>query len=293
MITLHDAIAGARRRLERAGIDPAEAAVDAELLARTLLGWDRAHLIASFLLPCPDGFPDPYNALVSRRERREPVAYIVGFREFWRRDFIVGPDVLVPRPETESIVEEALSRFRAHSAVVGSRALDIADVGTGTGCLAVTLALELPRPHVVATDTSRAALGVAEQNARRHEANESISFAETDLLSDVEGRFDLVVSNPPYVPSASLPALPPEVRDYEPVEALDGGEDGLNVIRRLLIECETRLREGALLVFEFGFGQESGVCDAVASRPAFHLDAIRNDLQGIPRTAVVRFSSRQ
>jgi release factor glutamine methyltransferase len=285
-MTLHTEIANARRTLERAGIDPAEAALDADLLARAVLGWDRARLLASLTDPAPADFPDAYAALVARRERREPAAYIVGCREFWGRQFEVGPGVLVPRPETELIVEEALACLAAGAA---RYPLDIADAGTGTGCLAVTLALELPRARLVATDTSRRALEVARRNAGRHEAADRIRFVNTDLLADVDTSFDLIVSNPPYVPTPDLAQLPPEVREYEPVEALSGGADGLDLVRALLLQAESRLKEGGLLIFEFGFGEDRGVADAIARRPAFRLDGLRRDLQGIPRTAVVRW----
>jgi release factor glutamine methyltransferase len=291
-VTLHSEIAGARRLLEQAGIDPVEAAVDADLLARKVLGWDRARLLASLADAAPPGFNDAYASLIARRQRREPAAYIVGHREFWGRDFEVGPGVLVPRPETEIVVEEALARVAPRaSAPQGAHrhTLLVADVGTGSGCLAIALALELPAARLVATDTSSIALETARRNAAVHEVGDRIRFVETDLLADVDDRFDLIVSNPPYVPAVVLDQLPPEVRDYEPGEALRGGDDGLDVIRRLLLQCESRLRPDGLLVFEFGFGQEAGVGAAVAARPAFQLEAVRRDLQGIPRTAAARW----
>ncbi len=293
-MTLHAEIARARHALERAGIDPIEAAVDADLLARAALGWDRARLLASLTDEAPPGFPAAYGVLVARRERREPAAYIVGHREFWGRDFEVGPGVLVPRPETELIVEEAVGRFtgQARSWPAGSvpgrhRQLLIADVGTGCGCLAVALALELPHARLVATDTSATALAVARRNATRHEVADRVEFVHTDLLAGVDARFDLIVSNPPYVPAPDMPRLPPEVRDYEPSGALAGGGDGLDVIKALLLEAESRLKQDGALVFEFGFGQGEAVSDAIAARPAFRLETLRRDLQGIPRTAVV------
>jgi release factor glutamine methyltransferase len=290
-MTLHDQIVSARKRLEIAGIDTAEAAIDAELLARAVLGWDRARLLSSLTGALPPGFAETYEPLVARRERREPAAYVVGHREFWQRDFEVGPGVLVPRPETEIVVEQALRGLRpaaAHGRAAARRLL-VADVGTGCGCLAVTLAAELPQARVVATDTSRAALAFARRNARRHEVTERVDFVETSFLSNVDARFDLIVSNPPYVPASQMKDLPPEVRDYEPREALAAGPDGLDAIRDLLLQAESRLRESGMLIFEFGFGQESGVRRLVASRPAFGLEAVRHDLQGIARTAVARF----
>ncbi len=292
-MTLHAEIDRARRTLERAGIDPVEAAVDADLLARTVLGWDRARLLSSLNDPPPADFHDAYTPLVGRRELREPAAYIVGFREFWNRPFEVGPGVLVPRPETEIIVEEALARLADRAAASRTRnarqLLHIADVGTGTGCLAITLALELPDARLTATDNSPSALGIARRNASRHEVEDRVEFVETDLLAHVDARFDLIVSNPPYVPAPDMDQLPPEVRNYEPHAALDGGHDGLDLIRKLLLESESRLQENGFLIFEFGFGQEAAIIQAIGARPAFRVETIRRDLQGIPRTAVARW----
>jgi release factor glutamine methyltransferase len=306
-MTLQSEIVNARRTLEQAGIDPSEAAVDADLLARAVLGWDRARLLASLGDPAPPAFHEPYAGLIARRQRREPAAYIVGYREFWSRQFEVGPSVLVPRPETELIVEEALadltgrpappSPLRGFGAPGASfsrssparHPLHIADVGTGSGCLAVTLALELPLARVVATDTSRRALEIARRNAARHEVADRVDFVSTDLLAEVDARFDLIVSNPPYIPASEMPQLPPEVREYEPPEALSGGPDGLDVIRRLLLQAESRLKDHGVLIFEFGFAEDRAVSQAIAARPAFRLEKIRSDLQGIPRTAVARW----
>jgi release factor glutamine methyltransferase len=281
-MTLHAHLARARKRLEASGIDALEAAVDAEWLARTVLGWDRARLLSSYPDQAPDRFAASYDALVARRERREPAAYIVGRREFWQREFEVGPGVLVPRPETEFIVEEAVAHLTP-----GSRAWRIADVGTGSGCLAVTLALEFPHARVVATDVSEAAICVARRNAARHGVADRVAFVLTDILAGVDARFDLIVSNPPYVPLPEWPGLPPEVREYEPREALLAGADGLDAIHALLLQAGSRVGQGGRVIFEFGFGQDAGVRAAIAARPAFRLTAIREDLQRIPRTAIL------
>jgi release factor glutamine methyltransferase len=299
-MTLQEHVHRGRLRLEQAGIDANEAGLDAELLAREVLSWDLAAVLARSHEPAPDGFPARYDARISRRERREPISYILGRREFWGLDFEVGPGVLTPRPETEFIVEEAIERFAgprhakagADAPLVSAHPSRIADVGTGSGCLAISLALEFPAARLVATDISTAALDVARRNAKRHRVGDRIELSRTSLLTGVAGPFDLIVSNPPYVASGDVADLPPEVRDYEPREALDGGADGLDVIRKLLAEAGSHLVPGGWLVFEFGFGQEEGVKDAVARVPHLRLDRVRADLQGIPRTAVVRSSSR-
>jgi release factor glutamine methyltransferase len=210
------------------------------------------------------------------------MAYIIGRREFWGLDFEVTPDVLVPRPETETLVEEALARAR------GGERMRLADVGTGSGCLAITLACRLPRARAVATDVSAAALQVARRNATRHGVLDRVRFVQADLLSGLHGPFELIVSNPPYIPTAALRDLQPEVRNYEPAGALAGGPDGLDVVRALLEQAATRLSAGGWLILEFGWGQAARLAAEIAARPVYELEVIQPDLQGIPRTAVIR-----
>ncbi len=265
-----------------AGVDPGEAAIDAEVLARHVLGWDRAGLLIHFREPAPPGLDPFFPQLVARRIAREPVAYIVGQREFWGRAFEVTPAVLVPRPETEIIVEEVLDEARS-GAGVGS----IVDVGTGSGCLAVTLALECPDSRVWATDVSLDALAVAKRNARRHGVEERVAFVRCDVLEGIDARADVIVSNPPYIPSGDASRLQPEVVQYEPPAALFAGADGLAVIRRLLAAAAGRLAPDGRLVVEFGFEQEADVRE-LARAAGWRVARIRPDLQGIPRTAVLR-----
>ncbi len=295
-MTLRELVLSARTRLAAAGIEPGEAAMDAELLAREVLGWDRARFLAHETEPPPPSLAGPFAALLARRERREPVSGILGRREFWGLDFEVTPDVLTPRPETEIIVEEAVARVTGGPAPIGPAAaghpgerpaIRVADVGTGSGCLAVSLALEFPRATFVATDVSAAALEVARRNAARHGVLDRIDFRLTSLLDGIAPTLDLVVSNPPYVPTGDIPGLPPEVRDHEPRQALDGGADGLAAVRDLARSAAGVLAQGAWLVVEFGVGQEPGVRSAVTGA-GLDLVAIRPDLQGIPRTAVAR-----
>jgi len=290
-------IQDARRRFELAGIDPAEAAIDADVLARHALGgWERGQLLVRQHDACPAGFPAVFEALVRRRERREPAGYIVGHREFWNLEMEVGPGVLIPRPETEVLVEETLARLSPEGAGAGSRSaptpgpVRIADVGTGSGCVAVALARWLPASVIVALDASDAALAVARRNAVRHDVAGRVHVLKGDLLAGVAGPFDAVVSNPPYVPEAQLAGLQPEIRLYEPVEALAGGRDGLDLVRRLVPQAAAVLRPGGWLLFEFGFGQADGVRAVVAGEPRLTLEGLRADLAGIPRVAAVRKS---
>jgi release factor glutamine methyltransferase len=284
-VNIHERIADARRQLRDAGIPPDEADLDARLLAERVLGWDTATLLAAGRAPGPPGFAAAYAALLARRLRREPLAYITGEREFWNRVLLVSPAVLVPRPETEIIVDAALEALRERGVAAPVR---IADIGTGGGCLAVTLACECRSAQVVASDCSDAALEVARRNAVRHGVSARISFEQADLLAPGEGPFDLVVSNPPYIADAERPTLPPEVRDFEPGVALFAGEDGLQVIRRLVALAPGWLVPGGSLIFEIGAGQADAVRALISDAPGLTMVALKPDLQGIPRTVVAR-----
>ena len=281
MASLHERLTEARQRLVRAGIPEDEAALDAEVLARHVLECDRATLVTRSRDAIPSAFDRLYQPLIARRAAREPVAYITGHREFWGLDFEVTRDVLIPRPETELIVEEAVS--------LASRALmrRLIDVGTGSGCLAVALAIEFPSARVVATDISPAALDVAARNADRHNVSGRIRFVQCDLLDGVDEPAELIVSNPPYVAIVDAHELQPEVSRYEPSAALHAGEDGLGVVRRLLVAAPRRLAERGWLVVEFGFGQDMAIREA-AAESGWEVARVRDDLQGIPRVAVLR-----
>jgi release factor glutamine methyltransferase len=282
MSSLHERLADARETLIRAGIPAEEAALDAEVLARHVLDCDRATLLTRARDPLPSAFDRLYHALIARRVAREPVAYIVGHREFWGLEFDVTPAVLIPRPETELVVEEALASLPRRDIV-----RHIIDVGTGSGCLAVTLAVEFPPANVTATDTSHEALAVAYRNADRHNVIGRITFVQADVLKDLTEPADLIVSNPPYVPAGDAATLQAEVARYEPASALYGGPDGLDVIRRLVGSARQHLAAGGWLIIEFGFGQEAGVRE-VAREAGWNVARIRSDLQGIPRVAVLR-----
>lgn len=276
--SVHERIAAAREVLTRAGLTPANAAIDADVLARHALQWDRASLLARGREPAPKGFASDYAELIRRRAAREPVALIIGHREFWGLDFRVTRDVLLPRPETELVVEQALAFVR------GRPRAQILDLGTGSGCLAVVLAVELPDAHVVATDISAAALAVAAHNARQHQVAGRVHLVCANLLDAIRGPFDLIVSNPPYVPAAYVP--PPEVAGYEPPSALFAGPDGLDILRILIGSAAARLAPGGQFIVEFGFGQD-GEVETLAHQAGWSNVTIVEDLQGIPRVAVM------
>jgi release factor glutamine methyltransferase len=283
-------LAAARARLVAAGVFPREAAVDVDLFARAALGWDRARLITEQNAATPDTLEPAFSTFLSRRARREPSAYIIGSREFWGLDFHVTPEVLIPRPETEFVVEEAIALLRADGTAARDAGHRIADIGTGCGCIAVSLAHELPDARITATDVSAGALAVAELNAARHGVAPRIDFARTSYLDGIGGPFDLIGSNPPYVKAGDKPALSVEVR-HEPDVALFGGSSGFVHIDAVLDAAIRTLRPSGWLVMEFGFAQDEEVEQRIAARRDLQLLRIRADLQGILRTAIVQRSS--
>jgi release factor glutamine methyltransferase len=281
---LHDVLSAAARRLVDAGLAAADATADVDVLARHVLDWDRARLLAHRRDPLPPAFLDRFAALVDRRVDRVPVAYLTGTREFYGLDFEVTPDVLIPRPETELAVEAALDVLAAPGS--SGRAVD---VGTGSGCIAVALAVARADATVVAVDRSRAALAVAKRNARRHGVGDRLALVAGDLVTALSPRrlVDVVVSNPPYVPDAS-PDVAVDVARHEPAAALYAGPDGLDVVRRLLVEGAPLVRPGGSLIMEIGIGQADAVAAAAAHGGVWSETAFRQDLQGIARVAMLR-----
>ena len=276
-------VAAARQRLRDAGIPGTESDLDARLLAQHVLGWTTERFLTDAHAQEPEGFSPRYETLVARRVTREPLAYIVGVREFWGLELEVTPHVLIPRPATELIVEATLELFRDRAAP-----LAVADICTGCGCVAVAIAHERPAATVVGTDISREALEVARRNAIRHGVDGRVVFRYGDLLEGIDRQLDAIVANPPYVVDRAGPALQPEVRDYEPAVALFGGTEGFDLVTRLVAEAPSRLRPGGHLVFEFGLGQDVEVEELLDRAPDLTLLEMRRDLQGIARTAVAR-----
>jgi len=256
-----------REFLERRGL--AEARLEAELLVAHALGLDRLHLFLQLERPVVAAEVERARTLLVRRGRGEPTAYLVGEREFYGRPFAVRPGVLIPRPETELLVDLARERL------AGARAPRVLDVGTGSGCIAITLALELDAPEVVAVERSAAALALARENAERLGAR--VRFEQGDAFAPLGGqeRFDLVVSNPPYVDPAAADGLAPEVREHEPLEALfapPGDPD--HWARRLAREAPARLTPGGTLLVELGFDQAARLSaeDGPFAAARFHAD---------------------
>lgn len=244
--------------LGRAGIDSAR--LDAELLLASSWGMGRTRLFLRSQAAVPAAVREQFHTLLQRRLAREPIAYILGEREFWSLQFSVCKDVLIPRPDTETLVERALARMNALAAErPADTPLRIADVGTGSGCIAIALAVERPDIELIAIDVSPDALAVAQRNAEEHGVSDRIDFRVGNLLGDVPAAsLDMVVSNPPYVASADLQTLEPEL-DFEPAQALDGGRDGLDVIRQLVPDAARALRGGGRLLVEHGADQAAAI----------------------------------
>ena len=282
--TVQQRVARAREILRQSGIGSAESESSARVLAEHVLQWDTARYLTLGTDPEPPDFAARYDAAVRRRAAREPSAYITGWQEFWGLAFEVSPAVLIPRPSTELIVEAALEVF----ATDPSRRLDVADACTGCGNLAIALACELSNASIVATDISEKALEVARRNAERHRVASRVRFVHANLLDGLNGPFDLIAANPPYVRQGDRSALQPEVRDYEPSVALFGGSSGIELVAKVVEQASPRLRPGGYLMFEFGFGQDVAVEELIASEPALTMMGVRRDLEGIARTAVAR-----
>ncbi len=278
---LHHPIAAARHTLIDAGLLSEDVALDVEVLARHVLGWDRTAFLTHLNEPVPPGFLERFLPLVARRAHREPIAYIVGHREFWDLEFEVTPDVLIPRPETEGLVEEALAFARVRPAPL------IIDVGTGSGCIVVSLAHELTSTRFIAADISERALAVARRNAVAHSVADRIEFRHSDLLSGIVERADLIVSNPPYVADRDRGSLPPEVVRFEPHGALFGGYDGLAIHKQLLEDAPRALASEGRLIVELGYDQQPVVAE-LAAEYGWIVERVRPDLQGVPRTAVLK-----
>ena len=264
--------------LERVGV--ADSRFQAELLLRHALGCTRESLLARLHQPVPAEASGHFFQLVERRRGRVPVQYVVGTQEFYGLSFRVTPAVLIPRPESEGLVEEAVRELGA------THEPRIVDVGCGSGCIAVAIAHTLSEAEVVAIDASPQALAIARENALRHGVASRIEFIEGDLLVPLQTRnVDAIVSNPPYIPDEELETLEPEVSEHEPRQALSGGKDGLSVIERLLPEADKALRRGGFFFMEIGHDQDERVRELVKKSGLEYVRTVP-DLAGIPRIVV-------
>jgi release factor glutamine methyltransferase len=285
VMTVGEAVGDGARRLREAG-GSRSPRLDAELLLGKALGVTRADLLREPARALTADEAAEFEALLGRRLGREPVAYILGHRAFRTIDLEVTPAVLIPRADTETLVEVALEELTALP-LAGPDPEDeplAIDVGTGSGCVALALAAEDPFVHVVATDVDPGALAVARGNAARLGLARRVEFVVSDLFHDVGERpFDLVVSNPPYIPADEYVALEPNVRDHEPRLALYGGVAGLDFYRRLVPGAALLLRPGGMLAVEVGAGQADAVAGIMTAAGAFGRPQTRDDLGGVPR----------
>jgi release factor glutamine methyltransferase len=258
--------------------------LDAEVLLAHVRGCPRIALYTAFDTPVADAERARFRELVKRRGEGEPVAYLVGSKEFFSLPFTVTKDVLIPRPETEGLVVRSLDLVKSAAAP------RIADVGTGSGAIAVTLAKQLPRATLVATDIAPAALAVAAANAARHGVAERIEFVECDLLADprAAGPWDVIVSNPPYVRDDEYPALPRDVRDHEPKTALVAGPTGVEIVTRLAAEAAERLAPGGWLLVEIGPSTAAAAEAALAAQAGLVPGPTLKDMAGFARIVQAR-----
>jgi release factor glutamine methyltransferase len=297
-MTVADALERAASILAAAGI--VDARLDAELLLRHVTGWNTAALLVRAQDAVPDAVLQRFEPLVAERARRRPLQHLTGIAHFWRHEFLVTPDVLVPRPETEHLIEAALAWLGAVERPV------VADVGTGSGCIALSIAYERPDAQVHAIDLSPAALRVARENADRLGLADRVRFHEGDLLAPLVDRLaplgdrlgplgahpiDLVVSNPPYVGADEVETLAPEVRDHDPRMALVPPGDRESVYRRLAAQARERLRPGGALMVEIGQGMEPEV-SRIVTAAGLVVERVVPDLQSIPRVVVAARPAR-
>lgn len=288
-MTLQQALQSAAERLAADAHLAADARRDAEMLLMHTASLSRAALLAHPTRELAPAQLAAFEFAIARRLRHEPIQYITGTQEFYGLALAVTPAVLIPRPETEHLVEAVLD-FLTKDHLPKDRPVTIADIGTGSGAIAIALAAQLPQAEITAVDLSPAALAVAQANARAHLLDTRIRFLLSDLLKALPAAqktdcFDAIASNPPYVPLSDAGQLHPQVREHEPASALYAGAEGLDVYRRLIPEAHTALKPGGLLALEIGHGQRDALARLLEGwREVRFVD----DLQGIPRVALAR-----
>ena len=280
-LSIRSALLWGAQVLSQAGLENSR--LDAEVLLRHVLNMEKEQFYVNGDAPISAGQEAEFRGLLLRRSRREPVAYITGHKEFWSLDFFVTPAVLIPRPETELLVEVALQYV---TQLASGSPVKVLDVGAGSGAISVCLAKEHAVTQIVAVDISSVALDVASVNARRHGVADRIRFLPGDLFAPIEPlpeTFDLIVSNPPYIRSGELPMLAPEIREWEPTVALDGGPDGLDSYRRIIEEGHSYLTTGGSIVLEIGADMASAVADLFARSGCYGPVSVYQDYAGKDR----------
>jgi release factor glutamine methyltransferase len=286
MTTIINAISRATTQLSAGGVT--DARLDAEVLLSYIINRDRAWLFTHSHDALEDATRTVFESAIARRAKREPLQYIIGNQEFWGLDFLVTPDVLIPRPETELVVESALTILKSMN-----QAVVIVDLCTGSGCIAVSLAKAFRTARIVAVDKSKRALAIAEKNARKHAVSDCIRFLEGDLFQpleqlDIHEGVDIIVSNPPYVQSGDYDTLQPEVRDFEPAMALFAGPQGTEIHREIIEGAPAYLKQHGALIMEMGLGQAKLLTKMLQETGVYGVPEIFKDLAGIERVIATK-----
>jgi release factor glutamine methyltransferase len=281
-MTVRDILNESTKALEAADIPSAR--LDAEVLLSFCLGCDRLEFYKNPVMTISETQLNAFRNLIARRLQWEPVAYITGRKEFWSFTLEVNSSVLIPRPDTEIIIEEALDVYRNFT----SLPVRILDIGTGSGAIAIALAKEIPGAKVVATDISIAALNLAQKNAATLGLKEKIDFRQGNLFEPVDGFFNIIVSNPPYIAANDYEELPASVKAFEPREALFAGESGLEFYEKLIYQADGYLQKNGWLLLEIGAKQEAGIRGIIEGSGFYDSIEMRRDYAGLPRVIKAR-----
>lgn len=265
----------------------AQPRLEAELLLANVLSTNRLQLYLKFDKELSDEEKIKYREALKRRADFEPVAYIIGEKEFLSRPFFVDRSTLIPRPETELLVEKTIDIAKELSRENGA-ALKVLEIGVGSGIIAVSLALSGLNLEITATDISEDAINIAVKNAERHNAVEKIRFIKGDLFEGAKGSYDIIVSNPPYVGLSEKDALAKDIIDWEPHSALFAGEDGLDIARRIIAQAPANLNTGGYLIFEIGMGQDENISKIISDSQELNLTTIVKDYAKIPRVVIAK-----
>lgn len=279
MMRLNEVLAQAAKRLEQAGIESAK--LDARLLLQHILQCDHAAIVRDGHSDVSPENRQTFDGLLARRESREPLSYIVGYRDFWKDRFVVSADVLDPRCDSETLIEAMLEHKIPHDTPYR-----IADFGCGSGCLLLSLLREYSASTGTGVDLSEKALAIAVQNAKALMLSARVNFLQNNWASALQNRFDMIISNPPYIADKEILTLEPEVKDFEPMMALSGGDDGLAAYRMLMPQIQRCLMPDGVAVLELGLGQADDVSQ-LAKSAGLSVVTIRADLAGVPRAMVI------
>ncbi|NBX04453.1 MAG: peptide chain release factor N(5)-glutamine methyltransferase [Alphaproteobacteria bacterium] len=278
-----DVLLSAVLDLQRAHVE--SASLDARILLEYVLGVSREQLLMGMDRTLTVEQEAQYRHLIALRAERRPLAQIIGRREFWGADFTVSEYTLDPRPDSETLIEAVLERVADKNAP-----LKILDLGTGTGCLLLTLLRELPNAQGTGVDICPNAMGVARENARALELETRVEFVASDWCEQLSGAFDIIISNPPYIPTDDIETLAPEVKKFEPLLALDGGKDGLDCYRTITAKLPAHLTPSGFAAFEIGIGQQRSL-EMLAEEHGLKVSAVKKDLGGIPRCLILTLTS--